>query len=80
MRPACTARTTTTAARSNPAKSPKFEPIRAVASRNPGGAGERCRLMASRSGMRLPHWLGVAAVAAVVVIAYEKVGKGKIHL
>ena len=36
--------------------------------------------MASRSGMRLPHWLGVAAVAAVVVIAYEKVGKGKIHL
>jgi len=30
--------------------------------------------------MRLPHWLGVAAVAAVVVIAYEKVGKGKIHL
>ena len=30
--------------------------------------------------MRMRHWLGVGAVAAVVVIAYEKFGKGKIHL
>ncbi len=30
--------------------------------------------------MRLPHWLGVGAVAFAVVVAYEKFGKGKIHL
>jgi hypothetical protein len=26
------------------------------------------------------HWLSVAAIAAGVVIIYEKFGKGKIHL
>jgi hypothetical protein len=30
--------------------------------------------------MRMKHWLGVAAIAAVVVVGYEKFGKGKIHL
>jgi hypothetical protein len=30
--------------------------------------------------VRIKHWLGVAAIAAVVVVGYEKFGKGKIHL
>jgi hypothetical protein len=30
--------------------------------------------------MRMKHWLGVAAIAAVVVVAYDKFGKGKINL
>lgn len=30
--------------------------------------------------MRMKHWLGVAVIAAVVVVGYEKFGKGKIHL
>lgn len=37
-------------------------------------------MASSRRIFGLPHWLGVAAVAGVVVIAYEKFGKGKIHL
>jgi hypothetical protein len=30
--------------------------------------------------MRWKHWLGVAGVAALVVVGYEKYGKGKLHL
>lgn len=30
--------------------------------------------------MKLKHWAGVALVAAVVVVGYDKFGKGKIKL
>lgn len=34
----------------------------------------------ARSNMRVGHWLGVAAIAAAVVIGYDKLAKGKIKL
>lgn len=29
---------------------------------------------------RLKHWVGIAAVAVVVVVGYDKFGKQKLHL
>lgn len=37
-------------------------------------------MASSRRIFGLPHWVGVGAVAFAVVVAYEKFGKGKIHL